>query len=140
MIGYKSCENIPLGKQFEGDKELKNLVIPTIYYCKRNSPSSYVCKTFDPSTLSHSQHSNLSMYPHEDIISDDIFDSLLNDVLYQYHQNEDANLKTYPNHNPNKRNNLISIKKYSKPLPKITRKKQRLNKNKSSTRKNRKKI
>lgn len=84
MIGYRTCDGIPFGKEYEN--EMKHFAIPSVYVCERNN-EGYACKVLDNNVGSQSHsHShpltNLSSYHHENIISNDIYDSFLKDVLY----------------------------------------------------------
>lgn len=89
--GYRTCKGIPFGKEFEN--EMKDFAIPMVYVCDRNgciptkgygSVSGSV--SIDPSLSLHSRTSpNLSSYHHENVISNDIYDSFLKKVLYKPH-------------------------------------------------------
>lgn len=85
--GYRTCEGISFGKEF--DKEMNKYAIPSVYFCERNpSHYGYVCKNITPVSdrlgVSVSGFStNLSRPIHEDVISDDIYDSFLKHILIE---------------------------------------------------------
>lgn len=87
-IGYRTCKGIPFGKEFEND--MKDFAIPMAYVCDRNGCVPVTTTklnnsiSIDPSLSSYPRpSSNLSSYHHENVISCDVYDSFLKNVLYK---------------------------------------------------------
>lgn len=88
--GYRTCKGIPFGKEFEN--VMKDFAIPMAYVCDRNGCVPVTTTklnnsvSIDPKLSSYPHpSSNLSSYHHENVLSGNVYDSFLKNVLYKPH-------------------------------------------------------